>query len=369
MNLVEDLKNGVVTLGQLKSEYGIIIKDYEDRIVLNYNQIESPKSHPYVVQSRGIILRKGTFEILCLPFDRFFNFGEVIDHSEIIDFNKAECHQKVDGSLIKIYWDGMKWCIATRGTAFAESTVNGWDLTFKDLVLKALDCANDEEFQLRCMFNLTFQTTYLFEITAMENRVVTVYQGYTLWWLATRHHKGGYLSTPHSVERLGAKFPERFTFGSIEECLNTAKSLPDLQEGYVVYQDGQPVCKIKSPAYVAIHHIRSEGLNPKRIIDILLTGELDEYLTYFPEDKNHFKPYQEAIDKILRDVNEVWYSVKHITDQKEFALLVKDYKWSGMLFGAKRDLANGLEVDLNKSFFNQANSYLQTLIKSEVIIG
>lgn len=362
MNLVQDLQNGVVTLDQLKLEYGIIVKDYEDRIVLNYNQIESPKAHPYVVQSRGIILRKGTFEILCLPFDRFFNFGEVVDHSQIIDFNKAECHQKVDGSLIKIYWDGLKWCIATRGTAFAEAPVNGWDLTFKDLVLKALDCEDDAEFQLRCMFNLTFQTTYLFEITAMENRVVTVYQGYTLWWLATRHHDGNYLSTPHSVEGLGAKFPERYTFGNIEECLNTAKSLPDLQEGYVVYQDGQPVCKIKSPAYVAIHHLRGEGLNPKRIAELVLTNEQDEYLKYFPEDKVYIQPYVDQLKKIYGEIVVVAIVCKDIEDQKEFALKVKDLPYSGVLFQWKKDKTQ----DLRDIFNSQATTYKVKLLLSQM---
>ncbi len=36
--------------------------------------------------------------------------------------------------------------------------------------------------------------------------------------------------------------------------------------------------KIKSPSYVAIHHLRGEGLCPKKIAELILINETDEYL-------------------------------------------------------------------------------------------
>lgn len=370
MNLIDDLKIGITTLDKLKSEFGIKIKEYEDsvysdgsvcksRIVLNYDQIESPKSHPYVMQSRGVIL-DNNFNVMCLPFDRFFNYGEVVDHSEIVDWNKASCYEKVDGSLIKIYWDGRKFCIATRGTAFAESNVGGWDLTFKDLVLKALNMT-DEEFQIKCLFNLGFDYTYLCEITAMENRVVTQYKGYTLWHLATRNNISGEYVNSNAIINIGGVLPKQYNFSTSEECLKVASELPDLQEGYVIYQDGVPLCKIKSPAYVAIHHIKGEGLNPKRISELVLSGETDEYLKYFPEDEVFITPYIEKLNNLLSDIEQVAFNVMGIKDQKSFALMVKDYCFSAVLFQWKKK--GGYIID---SWYNQPLNYKRKILLSLV---
>lgn len=366
MNLINDLKSGVTTLAYLAEELGIKIKEYPEanpaRMVLNYCQIESPKSHPYVMQSRGVVLTED-FDVLALPFDRFFNFGEVENHENRIDWSKAECVEKVDGSLIKIYWDGLKWCIATRSTAFAESDVYGFPLTFKDLVLRALGCEDDKSFQLKCMFNLTFNKTYLFEVTARENRVVTQYNGYTLWWLGTRCNSTGRFENHDTcVTALGAKLPRKFKFDTTENCMKTAQSLPDLQEGYVIYQDGVPVCKIKSPAYVAVHHIKSEGLNPKRIAQLVLANEQGEYLTYFGEDYQYIEPYEIAFHKLKCEMVDVYNQFKDLESQKDFALSVKDYPYSSALFKAR-----GSDGDVIGSFDSMAvNFKIQVLEKFKI---
>lgn len=366
MNLINDLKSGATTLTYLAEELGIKIKEYPEaypaRMVLNYCQIESPKSHPYVMQSRGVVLTED-FDVLALPFDRFFNFGEVENHENRIDWSKAECIEKVDGSLIKIYWDGLKWCIATRGTAFAESDVNGFPLTFKDLVLRALGCEDDKAFQLKCMFNLTFNKTYLFEVTARENRVVTRYEGYTLWWLGTRcNSTGRFENHDDCVVKLGSKLPRKFKFDTTENCMNTAQSLPDLQEGYVIYQDGVPVCKIKSPAYVAVHHIKSEGLNPKRIAQLVLANEQGEYLTYFGEDYQYIEPYEIAFHKLKCEMVDVYNQFKDLESQKDFALSIKDYPYQSALFKAR-----GSNGDVIGSFDSMAvNFKIQVLEKFKI---
>lgn len=370
MNLIQDLKSGTTDIDYLKNELGIKIKEYNEttypdgsvciaRNVFNYDQIESPKSHPYVMQSRGLIL-DGDFNIMCLPFDRFFNFGEVVDHSDIIDWGVAQCFEKVDGSLIKIYWDGRQYCIATRGTAFAESPVNGWEITFKDLVLKALNMTN-EQFQIKCHFNLAFDKTYLCEITALENRVVTRYDGYTLWHLATRDNNTGEYVESDAIVNIGGKKPNVYGFTNSNDCLNSAAYLPDLQEGYVIYQHGQPICKIKSPAYVACHHIKSEGLNPKRIAELVLSNEQDEYLKYFHEDEEYIQPYIHGLSSLMDNIVIEKVNVEDIYDQKEFAMRVKDFAFSAVLFQWKK--VGGNIVDIwNKQPLNYRRKILLSLV-------
>ena len=340
MKLTKFLEENSYKVSALTENLGITVKEYDDRYVFNYNQIESPKTHPVVVECRGIILDK-QFNIICRPFNRFFNFGEAPDTQKQLDMSKAIAFEKVDGSLIKIYHH-KQWEIATRGTAFAESNVGDFNLTFRQLVLKALDMS-EEEFQIKANSVLNKDVSYCFEVTAMENRVVTFYEGHTLHYLGARiTSTGEYVSASelNAVKALGAKEIAKYQFSTPEQAVTSANSLGGLQEGFVVWQEiegeFQPVCKIKAEAYLTVHAIRGEGLTQRRIAELVLTGEEDEYLTYFSEDRKHFIPYVDAFQKLKYSVESEWNKVKEIKDQKEFALAVKHLPFSASLFKAKK---------------------------------
>lgn len=336
MNVVNYLKEHGI--GKLVTEFSIKIKEYDEGlIVLNYNQIDSPKAHPIVMECRGLILDK-EYNVVSRSFDRFFNIGEQPDTQAHIDMSKAVCYDKIDGSLIRIYnYEGV-WYVATRGTAFAESGVNGFAATFKDLVFKSLEMASEEEFQHVCNTNLHSQVTYIAEVTSMENRVVRAYSGYKLHYLATRNNcTFEFEDWASECLSLGMLLPQQYSFGSTDECVETAKTLKNLDEGYVLYQDGVPVCKIKSPAYCAVHLLRGEGLNPKRIAELVLTGEQEEYLTYFPEDREYITPYVKALHDLLVGIVNVWEANKALETQKEYALAVKDCRGSATLFYLRKN--------------------------------
>lgn len=323
----------------LTDEYAISVKKVDDLLVLNYNQIDSPKTHPLVIECRSLILEEGSLKVVSRGFDRFFNYGEAQNVMPEIDFSKAVAHEKVDGSLIKIYNYKGHWYVSTRGTAYAESDCMGYGITFAELVYKALGVTNDAEFQVRCrLADLWHGFTYIFELTSVENRVVKRYDGYKLHYLASRENESGRYTSDTEKEtalRFGAEEIQEYRFDSVDECIRTVQSLKDLDEGYVIYQDGEPICKMKSPAYVAVHHIRGEGLNPKRIMQLVLTGEEDEYLTYFPDDAEVMEPYIQAYGVMLIDLRNAYRATKHIEDQKEFALAVAKSPFKAVLFTAR----------------------------------
>lgn len=333
-------------LAKLQEEFAIKAKEYPDDglIVLNYDQIySSPKANPTIMECRGLILDYN-FNVVSRSFDRFFNLGEQPDTQTHIDISKAICHEKIDGSLIKIYYHKDTWHVSTRGTAFAESDVNGFGVTFKELALKALGM-NDEDFQDACSNSLATNNTYICEIVCAENRVVKRYNGYTLYYLAARDNSTfEYKNYYTQCLELGMKPPETYKFDSVEHCIETAKHLKDLDEGYVLYQDGVPCAKIKSPMYVAIHNIRGEGLTPKRIAQIVLTGECDEYLKYFPEDESFFTPYFESHKNLNTAMAITSIDTFNIEDQKTFALAVKDKVYSAVMFTMKKKKISYLEA-------------------------
>lgn len=361
MQVLDYIKeNGIQKLNE---ELSIMVKLYDEGLyVLNYDQINSPKAHPIVMECRGLIIDH-SFNIVSRSLDRFFNLGEQPDTQVHLDWTKAECAEKIDGSLIKIYnWKGTWYC-STRGTAFAESNCNFGD-SFKSLIFKALDCDDEIEFQHLCNLWLDSDWTYILELTCRENRVVKSYDGYTLHYLASRHNHTGEFGDDYEKQAaimIGAREINTFKFSSVDDCINTAKHLPDLEEGYVVYQDGRPLCKVKSPAYVAVHHIRGEGLSPKRIMQLVLINEQDEYLNYFPEDEKFFTPYVKALQQLLNDVVVVYKQFEGITEQKEFALKVKDYPFSGVLFQARQK-----KKDIIETFHEQSEPFKMKVLETFV---
>lgn len=345
---------------KLQSELGIKVKLYEDEglMVLNYSQVDSPKSHPVVMECRGLILDLD-FNVVSRSMDRFFNLGEVPETQAHINLKEAVLYEKVDGSLIRIYNYKGTWYIATRGMAFAEATVNGFNITFKDLVLKALGC-NDQEFQDKCNLWFNPDITYICEITSTENRCVKSYTGYTLWYLASRSNTTyEYLDSSDSAHVFGLSFPKPYSFQSIEDIQEDVKTLKNLDEGYVLYQGMIPVCKIKSPAYCAVHLLRGEGLNPKRVCELVLTGEQEEYLTYFPEDRLFIQQYVDKLNDTVSKLESSYEEFKHLEDQKEFAMSVKSVVGSGVLFMARK-----LNITVKESF-----KMLPDTAKLKMLIG
>ena len=346
----------------LTKEFAIIVKKVDDLLVLNYNQIESPKTHPIVIECRSLILDTN-FNVVSRSFDRFFNYGEALNVQEDVDFSKARAFEKVDGSLIKIYNHKGVWYAATRGTAYAESHA-GDGPTFKELVLKSLNLDSEEEFQDVCESYLDREWTYIHELTSFENRVVKAYEGYKLHYLSSRHNATGEYGDwfeEASAEKIGARLINFWRFDSVESCVRTARELKNLDEGYVIYQDGKPMMKIKSPAYLAVHAIRGEGLTPKRIAQLVLCNEQEEYLAYFPEDAVHFDKYINAYTMMLADIEVKFLQHFHITDQKEFAMAVKDYPFSAAVFRARNN-----NISVITAFHDQTDAYKLRILEKYI---
>ena len=94
--------------------YYIKIKEDGPYVMFSYDQIRSDFSYNIVREARGIIFRKGKWETpVCWAFNKFGNYGE--SYAPEIDWNTAFVTEKIDGSLMKVWWDG-DWKISTNGT-------------------------------------------------------------------------------------------------------------------------------------------------------------------------------------------------------------------------------------------------------------
>lgn len=334
----------------LTENFAIKVKEYDDVIVLNYDQIESPKTNEYVIECRSLILDRKMLDVVSRSFDRFFNYGEALEITNQFDWNHAVVFEKADGSLIKVYKHKGRWHISTRGSAYAEvdHTMGG---TFREKVLAAFDITED---QFQYIFNSVHEgqsepdVTYIFEYTGPENRIVTRYDESQMVLLTVRDNTTGeYL--PHSnIEQIAYAMRQyrsmnvrpidAYETNNLDDIIQMAKDLPALEEGYVAWDYKNDIrIKIKNPSYVAIHKIRENGqLSPKRIAALVLENDHEEYLSYFPEDAKFFEPFAQTLFGLRVQIGVTYALVKDIELQKDFALAIKDCKFSGILFTARK---------------------------------
>ena len=166
--------------------------------------------------------------------------------------------------------------------------------------------------------------TMMFEVVSPWNRIVVPYDRANVFHLATRITKTG----EYVDHNLGWLTPKVYSVSNLEGIVETAKNLPFDKEGYVVVDKFYKKIKIKSPAYVVVHHLKNNGVvNKARILDLIRLGEDEEFSNYFPEYSDAVTKVRKAYDSFILNVNDQdkHYTGKYIAliegkiDRKEFA--------------------------------------------------
>lgn len=361
-------------LETLTEELGIKVTYNEkyNLYVLNYSQINSPKTHPIVTECRSLVLSideaKSSFYVVSRSFDRFLNLGENGNEKKI-DITKMKAYEKLDGSLVGLFFHKGEWLYRTKSMIMPdiEMYADAFGNTWKDLIEGVLFL---ETFNITANADMV-NCTFILELTSPVNRIVTRYTESKVTLLAIRDKNGAYLTQDTNTfcaKLSGWETPISYKFDTIEDCKRTAEELPNLEEGYVLYDEhGVPQCKVKSPTYLAIHRLRGESIpTPKRIMDLVFTKEVDEYLAYFPEDTHLFTPYIWAFQELCSDYTEKEEKFSDIEDQKEYALAVKEFPFAGLLFQKRKNKNLKFTEMFNKLSNNAKYKMVTKYLKKEI---
>lgn len=283
--------------------YCLKIKFTNTYVIFNYNQIESDFYNPIVQEARGIIFDLADWtKPVCHAFNKFFNYGE--PNCAEIDWSTATVSQKIDGSIMKVWWDGC-WRVSTNANIYAEEAeigdarVNNFREVFDMALTAELAKINMREEAFWDSLNISF--TYIFELVSPFTRVVIPYDEPKLYFLGARHNSTGieYGCTEQVAKRLRLNFfdrPKLYPITSLDECISAAKELDWDEEGYVVFDSNMNRCKIKSPAYVIAHYCRTKReLTKKNLIDIIIKAETDEFLIYADDYREQIQLLQQRM--------------------------------------------------------------------------
>lgn len=343
----------------VRKPYCLKIKRDNEYIMFSYNQIESDFNNDIVRECRGIILYEPTMLPVCVPFFKFGNYGE--SYCPELDWSSVSTQEKVDGSLIKLWYHNDKWNVSTNGTIDAYGCDIGQsDLmridcpykTFGELFDQAKENAN------LCFDNLNKDYTYMFELVSPYNKIVVPYKNIEIYHIGTRDN-----NTLQELNiDIGIKHPSRYSLGTLQDCINSASKLHYDNEGYVAVDKNWNRVKIKSPQYVAVHHIKNNGdVNISSIVQLIRANELGEFLTYFPEFVNGVNIIKNKIETFISELenglNEI--KCKVYDSQKDFAIAVKDRKFSAFYFCWRKN--NDLKP--KDWFWSMDNNKIKELVK------
>lgn len=343
------------TLAQLQNLHHIHVKRHPQMpnlVMLKYDMIESAMGDPLVQQCRGLILDEAdSWAVVARPFDKFFNHGE--GHAAPIDWGTARAQEKLDGSLMILYCYKGQWQVASSGTPDAGGEVNGCGFTFRDLFWKTWDEAGVPRPDPREESWLDPDFTYMLELMTPYNRVVVRHRTNKLALIGVRNIATG-REIPVSemvldhVELPYCPFPvvREFDLNTQEGLDATFREMNPLeQEGYVVVDANFHRIKVKHPGYVAIHHMR-DGFGPRRILEVIRTGETPELLTHFPEWKPAFDTVQAAYLELVQHLEAAFERIKGIPVQKDFALEAIKTRYSATLFQLRKGQVKSVQQSL-----------------------
>ena len=132
------------------------------------------------------------------------------------------------------------------------------------------------------------------------------------------------------------KKPASYPLHSLDAVLKAAEALNHNdgneidKEGFVVVDKYWHRVKIKSPLYLQSFYLKGNKLTFKRCLEIYMANEMDEYLSYFPEQKDAFDKLQETITAVEELMTRGWifiFATCNIEDRKEFFFRVANTAW------------------------------------------
>jgi hypothetical protein len=313
-------------------DFQLKVKRYPSKILLKYDQLVSPTlmGLPEMQDCRGLILEMDTWKVMSLAFRKFFNSQE--GNAAKIDWNTASVLEKLDGTMIQVYWDWNKetWFAATTGTAEGEGEVNNkMGTTFDELFW---DTVNNKYNFNNCLLDKNH--IYVFELTTPYNIVVKPHGESSATILTVRNRETLVELSGKNLEMvaisLGLPLVKKFDLNAkdIGALLHTFEGMPWSEEGYVVVDANFNRVKIKNPAYLAVHHLKGKTAE-HNILTIVKTNEIEEFASTFPERKEELYKLKENYDKLTETLNVTWEILrlakpKEITpaEKKRYAMKV-----------------------------------------------
>jgi RNA ligase len=307
-------------------------------VCFKYSQRTSPMNEPAVQDARGLILDEADdWAVVSMSFRKFFNLGE--PHAAELDWRTARVEEKLDGSLLCLYPYAGAWQVQTSGTADASGPVvqdirrGHASLTYRDLFWQTWA-------QLGYVLpDADLRYTLAFELMTPENRVVVPHAFPRLVLHGVRD-LGTLQEEPAEAwaARLGYEAAGTVALDPAGLRAAAGQIPATVGEGFVVRDAAFRRVKVKSDAYVQVSLIR-EGWSGRRALELMVLGELDEFLNQFPEYRGEVEALLGQVRAVTDRIDAVYAELRDLPDQKAFAAAAGPYRFAPALFSLRQGRA------------------------------
>jgi RNA ligase len=241
-------------------------------------------------QCRGVIV-DADWNIVARPFNKFFNYEELLEMGREIPNLPFEVYEKLDGSLGILYWgnDGLPY-ISTRGSFNSDQAKHATQI---------LHTKYADKFDL-----LDKSKTYCFEIIYPEDLHVVTYKGIDDIFLI------GVFDIETGVEDNIKNWNHVFNTTELYDGISDYTTIRDMfsgenKEGFVIRFSNGFRMKLKFAEYWKLHFLKT-GFSEKNIYRALRNGDtayIEDTMQMF--DEEHQLYYMNIINKYTLLYNKV----------------------------------------------------------------
>lgn len=289
----------------------------------------------FTMAARGLILDEFARYVVATPFPKFFNYGEAVGQDGGIPDLPFETFEKLDGSLIILFFYKDHWRCATKGSFTSPQA---------RLAQQIID--NQWAPLTPMASSLNTNHTYLFELIGPDNRIVIRYPESVLVLL------GGYNMAGEEypfdqlqivAQREGFHLVHRYSsYQHLSDLIVQQPTLPADREGFVVRFANGHRLKIKGDEYCRIHRVIS-GITPLNLWAAM--RDKTDMVTLRQDVPEEFWPDFDSIHSIL--LGQLNYLIEHAKAEalavshwsdKELGLRIKTIpaRVQGLVFAVRK---------------------------------
>jgi len=281
--------------------------------------------NPITLLCRGLVL-DSEYNIVARPMPKFFNIEEY--KPEDIPNEPYEIFDKMDGSLIQVFWFNDEMIISSRGSFISDQAIKA-----RDIIIKK---NNQNHWNSFSMDDLTF----VFEIIYKENKIVLDYGDIEDLFLIT------VIDNTNGKEIIDFlnDFSKDLDCPLVKKYKNlTFNELKSLnfknKEGFVVRFESGFRVKVKFAEYVRLHRIVTnvsnktvwEHLKDNKPLDNLLNNVPDEFFKWVKFTIDDFNNQYKEIEDYCKE------NFKFFDTRKECALYYQSTKYPIVMFKMMED--------------------------------
>lgn len=309
-----------------------------DRHILNYSEQIIWTSKSWISHYCRWLTLQGTpwnYKVIAKAFDRFYHLHEAPEYLEwsdiVFDTNKPfEVQFKYDGSIILEHLQGQYWyekCVQTRGSFCDTPVSTSFTGTYRDLFENAKKISKVE-----WLPRIPGQT-FIWELCSPHNQVVDFYPdtfAVLLWVVYT-----------DGAEEKNVFSGDTYHASSIEEVLELIKTLKPTQEWFVLAQWNDEHkkyvrIKCKTETWAELSHFSSWLVSKEWLWNVVFKEDTSEVIAIFPHLKGVLDELSQKYHQTIEESQKMYDLHKHIENQKDFAIAVKDHDFAPMMFWMRK---------------------------------